>query len=60
MLFNAGVQLPVIPFKEVVGKAVTGAPEQIGGTEVNVGITIGCTMMVIMAWQKPSSSGVKV
>ncbi len=38
MLFNAGAQVPVIPLLDVVGKAVRLPPEQIGATEVNVGV----------------------
>ena len=46
MLFSAGDQLPVIPLVEVVGKADKVAPEQIGATAVNVGVTFGLTVMV--------------
>ncbi len=49
VLFNAGVQVPVIPLLELVGKAVNVAPAQIGATAVNVGVTIGFTVMVIVA-----------
>ena len=38
VLFNAGAQVPVIPLLDVVGKAVRLPPEQIGATEVNVGV----------------------
>ena len=38
MLSNAGLQAPVIPLVEVVGKAVNVAPLHIGGTAVNVGV----------------------
>jgi hypothetical protein len=48
-LFNAGDQIPVMPFVEVVGKAIIVAPEQIGATPVNAGVTIGFTVMVIVA-----------
>ena len=37
------------PLLEVVGKAVNVAPEQIGATAVNVGVTFGLTVMVKVA-----------
>ena len=46
VLFNAGAQLPVMPLLEVVGSAVNVAPEQIGSTGSNVGVTFGLTVMV--------------
>jgi len=46
VLFNAGAQLPVIPLLDVVGSAVSVAPEQIGATAVNVGAMFGLTVMV--------------
>ena len=46
MLFNAGDQVPVKLFIEVVGKADKVAPEQIAETEVNVGVIIGFTTIV--------------
>lgn len=49
VLFNAGAQVPVIPLLELVGKAVNVAPAQIGATAVNIGVTIGFTVMVIVA-----------
>ena len=48
-MFNTGAQVPVIPFNEVVGRAERVAPEQIGATAVNVGVTFGFTVMVIVA-----------
>lgn len=42
----AGDQLPLIPFVDVVGKADKAAPEQIGATCVNVGVTFGLTVIV--------------
>ncbi len=50
-LFNAGDQVPVIAgeFVEEVGKADNVAPAQMGATCVNVGVTIGFTVMVIVA-----------
>ena len=38
VLFRAGAHVPVIPLLEVVGKALSVAPEQIGATAVNVGV----------------------
>ena len=49
VLFSAGNQLPVIPLLEVVGNAVNVAPEQIAATCVNVGVTFGFTVIVIVA-----------
>ena len=48
-MFSAGAQVPVIPLLEVVGKAVNVAPEQIGATELNVGVTFGLTVIVKVA-----------
>jgi len=45
-LFNAGPQVPAIPLLEVVGSAVSVAPEQIGATAVNVGVMFGLTVIV--------------
>jgi hypothetical protein len=49
VLFNAGDQVPVIPLLEVVGNADKVAPEQIGATAVNVGVTFGFTVIVNVA-----------
>ena len=46
VLFNAGAQVPVIPLLDVLGKAATAAPEQIGATGVNVGVTFALTVIV--------------
>ena len=46
---NAGVQLPVIPFSDVVGSAVSVAPEQIAATGLKVGVIFGLTVMVNVA-----------
>ena len=45
-LFNAGLQVPLIPLLEVVGSAAKAVPEQIGATAVNVGVTFGLTVIV--------------
>jgi hypothetical protein len=49
VLFNAGAHVPVMPLLEVVGNADNVAPEQIGATAVNVGVTFGFTVMVNVA-----------
>ena len=49
VLSNAGDQVPVIPLVDVVGNADKLAPEQIGDTAVNVGVTFGLTVIVTVA-----------
>ena len=39
----------MIPLLEVVGKALNVAPEQIGATALNVGVTLGLTVIVKVA-----------
>ena len=46
VLFSAGDQVPLIPLFEVVGNAAKVAPEHIGATAVNEGVTCGLTMIV--------------
>ena len=46
VLFSAGAHVPVMPLLEVVGRVVSVAPEQIGATGVNVGVTFGLTIIV--------------
>ena len=46
VLSSAGAQLPVMPLLEVVGSAVSVAPEQMGATAVKVGVIFGLTVMV--------------
>ena len=41
--------MPVIPLLEAVGKGDKVAPEQIGATAVNVGVTLEFTDMVKVA-----------
>ena len=48
-MFNAGAQVPVIPFVDVVGSAFRVAPEQIGAIAVNVGVVFGFTVIVNVA-----------
>ncbi len=45
-LFNAGDHVPLIPFVEVVGKAASGSPGQIGATGLNVGLVLELTFIV--------------
>ena len=46
MLFSAGDQVPVMPLLELVGNGDKVAPEQIGDTAVNVGVTLEFTFIV--------------
>lgn len=46
VLFNAGDQVPVIAFVEVVGKVAKKSPEQIGATTGNIGVILGFTVTV--------------
>ena len=46
MLFKAGAQVPVIPLFDVVGSAVSVAPEHMGATAANVGVMFELTVMV--------------
>ena len=48
-MFKAGVQVPVMPFSDVVGKADKVPPEQIDATVLNVGVMFGLTVMVKVA-----------
>jgi len=45
-LSKAGAHVPVMPLVEVVGNAVSVAPEQIGATALNVGVIFGLTVIV--------------
>ena len=49
VLSSAGDYVPVMLLFDVVGREVKVAPEQIAATCVNVGVTIGLTVMVIEA-----------
>ena len=49
VLSSAGAQVPLILLLEVVGKAERLAPEQIGATAVNVGVTFELTVIVNVA-----------
>ena len=48
-MFKAGAHEPVMPLLEVIGNGVKVAPEQIGPTALNVGVTFGLTVMVNVA-----------
>ena len=49
VLLSAGDHEPVMPLLDVVGNADNVAPEQIGATAVNVGVTTGLTVIVKVA-----------
>ena len=46
VLFKAGDQVPVMPLLDVVGSAVSVAPEQMGATALKVGVILGLTVIV--------------
>ena len=46
VLSKAGDHVPVIPLLEVVGNGASVAPEHIDATALNVGVTLGVTVMV--------------
>jgi hypothetical protein len=48
VLSNAGDHVPVMLLFDVVGKAFKVAPEQMAATCVNVGVTIGLTVIVMV------------
>ena len=48
-MFKAGVQVPVMPLVLVVGSGANVAPEQMGATAANVGVTLVFTVMVKVA-----------
>ena len=61
VLSKAGAHVPVIPLLEVVGNGANVAPEQIGVTAVNVGVTLVFTVIVSVAVVAHCpGSGVKV
>ena len=60
-LFSAGLQVPVIPFSEFVGKATKTSPWQIGLTALKVGIIVGLTLMLkVVVVEHCPGVGVKV
>ena len=48
VLLKVGDQVPLIPLLERVGKGAKISPEQIGPTALNVGVTLGFTVIVIV------------
>ena len=46
VLFKPGAHVPVMPLLDVVGRAVSVAPEHIAATGVNVGISFWFTVIV--------------
>jgi hypothetical protein len=61
VLLGAGDQVPVMLLVEVVGNAPSVAPEQIGAIALNVGVTLGFTVIVNVAVVAHSlAAGVKV
>ena len=46
VLSSAGAHVPVTPLLDVVGNGDKVAPEQIGPTALNVGVTFGLTVIV--------------
>jgi hypothetical protein len=55
LLTVAGLQVPVIPLIDVVGKTGAIAPLHIAGTAANVGVTFGVTVTfnVVVVAQTP-------
>ena len=61
MLSSAGAHVPVMPFVDVVGRAVNVTPEQIGATAAKVGVTFGLTVIVsVVVVAHWPAAGVKV
>ena len=60
VLLSAGDQVPVIPSLDVVGKAASVAPEQIGAIAVNVGVTCAVITISIVAIVAQGSVDVNV
>ena len=49
VLFKAGAHVPVMPLVDVVGNGAKVAPGHIGAIAVNVGVTVGLTVIVNVA-----------
>jgi hypothetical protein len=49
LLTVAGLQVPVMPFSDVVGRTGAAAPEQIAATGANVGVILALTVTVNVA-----------
>jgi hypothetical protein len=61
VLFNAGLQLPLMPLVDVVGKPAKVPPEQIAATGVKVGAMFGLTVIVnVVVVAHCPASGVNV
>jgi len=61
VLSKAGAHVPVMPLLDVVGSAVSVAPEQIGAIALKVGVTFGLTVIVnVVAVAHCPAAGVKV
>ena len=61
VLFRAGLQLPGMPFFDVVGSGLNGSPSQIVATESKIGRVFGVTEMVkVVEIAHCPASGVKV
>ncbi|TYA60447.1 hypothetical protein FVF61_00065 [Formosa maritima] len=61
VLSITGLQVPVTPLFDVVGKACKASPSQIGATCVNSGVIIGfTTICMVSAVAHCPASGVKV
>ena len=56
-LFNAGDQVPTIPFNEVVGSAVVGNPKQNGTMGANVGNDEELFTIIVSVIEKPHCPG---
>ena len=61
MLFKFGDQLPVMLLFDFVGKGSSVAPEQMGATAVNVGVTLELTVTLrVVPTTQPGPVAVKV
>ena len=61
VLFKAGDQLPVTPLVDVVGRAASVCPLQMGATAAKAGVTFGFTTTVMVAFEAHCAGfGVKV
>ena len=61
VLLSAGAQVPVIPLLEEVGNGFNVPPEHMGPTGVNVGVTLGLTVIVnVVVVAHCPAAGVKV
>ncbi|MCY1547573.1 hypothetical protein D9M68_836410 [compost metagenome] len=49
VLFKAGLQVPLMLLVDVVGSTASVPPEQMGAICVNAGVTLGLTVIVMLA-----------